>query len=102
MTTATKTRNLKLMADYDCYPLWERSEAGANNVNPADLSISRGLQDALDAWALRYDDTLDRDDPRQSGFHDPVAEVAFKADGEALLKRLQAELGQSYRLIFQA
>ncbi len=102
MTMATKTRNLKLMVDYDCYPLWEGSEPGANNISPADLPVSPGLRDALNAWASRYDETLDRDDPRRSGFHDSVAEAAFKADGEALLRKLQVELGQSYELTLQA
>lgn len=101
MTTATKKRALKLMADYDCYPLWGQGETGVDNVDPADLPISPGLRDALEAWAQRYDDTLDRDDPRRSGFHTPEAEAAFKAEGEVLLGRLKAELGQDYHLSIQ-
>lgn len=102
MMTAVRTHSLKLMADYECSPLWEQTETGTNNVNPEVLPISQGLRDALNAWAQRYDDTLDRDDPRRSGFPNLEAEVAFNADGQALLDRLKAELGQQYTLTFQA
>ena len=102
MTSAVKMRSLKLMADYECSPLWEQTEAGMDNVDPEDLPISQGLRDVLNAWAQRYDDTLDRDDPRRSGFSNAEAEVAFNADGRVLLDRLKAELGQEYTLTFQA
>lgn len=101
MASAIKTRSLKLMADYECSPLWEQTETGTDNVDPEDLAISQGLRDALNAWAQRYDDTLDRDDPRRSGFPNPDAEVIFNADGQALLDRLKLELGQEYTLTFQ-
>ena len=86
------------MTDYYSYPLWEENENSYENVNPDDLPISSGLRDALTGWAQRYDDTLDRDDPRQSGFSTPEAEAAFKAEGEVLLGRLKSELGQQYVL----
>lgn len=96
MTREANKRNLKLMPDYYSYPLWEETESGYDNVNPSEISISSGLKDDLICWAQKYDDTLDRDDPRQSGFPTPEAEAAFKAEGEALLTRLKAELGQQY------
>lgn len=102
MTPAIKTRSLKLMADYECSPLWEQTETSTDNVDPEDLPISQSLRDALNAWAQRYDDTFDRDDPRRSGFPNPEAEVAFNVDGQALLDRLNAELGQEHTLTFQA
>ena len=101
MTPAIKTRSLKLMADYECSPLWEQTKTGLHNVDPETLPISQGLRDALNAWAQRYDDTLDRDAPRRSGFSNQGAEVAFNADGQALLDRPKAELGKVYTLTFQ-
>ena len=102
MMSAATTRSLKLMADYECSPLWEQTETGTNNIDPEDLPISQGLRDALNAWAQRYDDTLDHDDPRRSGFPNQEAEVAFNADGQALLDKLKAETGRGYTLTFQA
>ena len=102
MTSAIKIRSLKLMADYECSPLWEQTETGTDNIDPDNLPISQGLRDALNAWAEQYDDTLDRDDPRRSGFPNPEAEVTFNANGRALLDNLQSELGQEYTLTFQA
>ena len=102
MTPTVKTRSLKLMADCECSPLWERTETGMDNVDPEGLPISQGLRDAPDAWARRHDDTLDRDDPRRSGFPNPEAAIVFNADGQALLDRLEAELGRKYTLTFQA
>ena len=102
MTLAVKTRSLKLMADYECSPLWDQTETGTDNIDPEDLPISQGLRDALNAWAQQYDGTLDRADPHRSGFPNPEAEVTFNADGQALLDRLKAELGQGHTLTFQA
>ena len=102
MTPAVKARSLKLMADYDCSPLWEQTETGMDNIDPENLPISQGLRDALNAWAHRYNNTLDRNDPCRSGFPIPEAEAAFNADGQALLDRLKEELGQEYTLTFQA
>lgn len=96
MKREANKRNLKLMPDYYSYPLWEETEGGYDNVDPAEIPISPGLKNDLISWAQKYDDTLDRDDPRQSGFPTPEAEAAFKAEGEALLARLKAELGQQY------
>lgn len=90
------------MADYECSPLWEQTEAGTDKVDIEDLPISQGLRDALDAWTQRYDDTLNRDDPRRSGLPNLEAEAAFNAGGQALLDRLKLELGQEYALTFQA
>ena len=84
------------MADYDCFPLWEQSEGGVENVDPANLPISADLRDMLEDWAQRYDDTLNRDNLAQSGFQTPDAKAAFNADGENLLQRLRTELGQDY------
>lgn len=101
MTPTVKTRSLKLMADYECSPLWEQTETGMDNVDPEDLPIAQGLRDALNAWAQRYDDTLDRDDPRRSGFPNLEAEVVFNADGQTLLDGLKADLEQVCTLTFQ-
>lgn len=98
MMKAFSKRNLRLMADYHSYPIWEDSEHGTSNVNPVDLPISSELRDDLNKWAKQYDDTLNQDDPLQSGFPTPEAEADFKNEGVTLLDKLKIELGEGYSL----
>lgn len=86
-------RSLKLMADYECWPLWEASPGDVGNVDPDGLPISLALKDRLRQWAADFDATLNRQDPRESGFRTLEIEAAFLARGEALGAELQAELG---------
>jgi len=37
-------RIIKLMADYQCFPLWEASPGKVGNVDPNTLPISEGLK----------------------------------------------------------
>lgn len=84
---------LRLMADYQCHPLWEKLESGVRNVSPAELPISDALKHALVAWAASYDSTLNQDDPAQSGFPSEREERGFEATGLRLWAALRAELG---------
>ena len=92
-------RVLKLMANYDCFPLWEASPGIVGNVDPATLPISSNLRNLLHAWAKAYNLTLNKDDPLQSGFSSPEDELRFKEDGHKLAGLLQAELGSEVSII---
>lgn len=94
-------RHLKLMADYGCYPIWRQDGNGDNNVDPANLPISKELCEDLDAWADKFDGTLNHYDPEASGFESLETEQAFKAEALVLLERLKKELGDRYTLILQ-
>jgi hypothetical protein len=83
---------IRVMADYESFPLWRRDANGTANVDPASLPISADLTRQLEDLAAEYDGTLDRSDPLASGFSDPRAEAAFHARGEELAKRLAGEL----------
>ena len=87
---------IKVMADYECFPLWRINCANPNNIDPATLPISPALTEDLLDWAARYDATLNRVDPAASGFTDAAAEHAFSARGEHLARRLAEELGPAY------
>lgn len=89
-------RTLKLMADYDCFPLWEASPGQVGNIDPETLNISAELKGDLAEWARFFDQTLNRDDPANSGFASTEAENAFKMQGRTLGERLQTELGAAY------
>lgn len=96
--TATPT-TLKLMADYDCHPLW-RVEEPMGDVDPTSLPIPRQLVASLHEWAATYDKTLDRANPIRSGFQDAESARAFDADGRRLWRELQQLLGPGYRILY--
>jgi hypothetical protein len=85
-------RALKLMPDYDCFPLWEEIPDGTRNVDPADLPLDPELRQELLDWADAYDATLDPDYPPDSGFPSPEAEVEFDRQGRDLWRRLVEQL----------
>jgi hypothetical protein len=89
-------RTIKLMADYECFPLWEASPGIVGNIDPEDLPISSSLQQRLIAWAEKFTATLNMDDPPSSGFESEQEARAFRQEGEVLVQCLQKELGASY------
>jgi hypothetical protein len=89
-------RVIKLMADYQCFPLWEASPGVVGNINPQDLPISSSLKQRLMNWSTKFDATLHMDDPVSSGFASEKATSEFRQEGEILAQCLQEELGTSY------
>lgn len=93
---------IKLMPDYQCYPLWEYDELGlVANLNPEDLTISKVLIDKLILWSDMYDETLCLDDPINSGFKSIGDEKKFQLLGEELFKSLREELSGQYDVIYE-
>ncbi|MFV5346311.1 hypothetical protein [Acinetobacter soli] len=93
---------IKLMPDYQCYPLWEYDELGlVANLNPEDLPISKVLIDKLILWSDMYDETLCLDDPINSGFKSIEDEKKFQLLGEELFKSLREELSGQYDVIYE-
>ncbi|MGP2438630.1 hypothetical protein [Streptomyces sp. JW3] len=91
---------VKLMAEYECYPVWVGRLASMDNVPAATLPISRGLIADIGRWAEEYEATYDPDDPLSSGFSDDRAESTFVEKGTALATRLQRELGSDYAVAY--
>jgi hypothetical protein len=94
-------KNIKLMADYQCHPLWNMSPAEYGDVNPDDLPISQDLKDRLTAWARASDATLNMDYPPDSGFESEEAEAEFKREGYRLAEQLRTELGPEFTVTVQ-
>ena len=92
-------RTIKLMADYECFPLWEASPGQVGNINPDEIPISSTLRLRLARWAAAFDATLDRDDPAQSGFKNTDARAEFKKVGIEIGEQLTRELGSDYLVI---
>lgn len=93
-------RMLKVMADYQCFPLWEASGESVRNVDPTALPLSSELMDRLNAWATNVDTTLNLDDPATSGFSTDVAERTFHDQGRHLSYLLNEGLGDGYAVIY--
>jgi hypothetical protein len=89
---------IKVMAEYESFPLWHRDTSGKTNADPAALPISSELAQELLHWADVFDSTLNHSDPAASGFPDPAAEDDFYAGGQRLARRLVDELAGRYAI----
>lgn len=92
---------IRVMADYECWPLWWDGDGRVGNIAPSDLGLSDGLSADLSAWAAAYDATLNRDDPRASGFASSDDDHRFHVQGEHLAARVADELGRTATVRYQ-
>lgn len=93
-------RTIRLMADYSGHPLWGTDPGNIGDIAPESLPITREMVEALERWGGRFKATLDREKGAESGFSSGEAEADFVADGLALAKRLQKELGESWTVVY--
>jgi len=91
---------VKVMVDYDCYPLWDVGLSGPRNLDPESLPISAALVADLMGWASEYDGTLNRENPAASGFPTREAHERFVRMGLGLAERLAEELGASVQVLY--
>jgi hypothetical protein len=89
-------KTIKLMADYQCYPLWNMTPGEYGDFEPQKLPISTSLQESLLDWARVYDDTLNINDPLSSGFISVDEMTAFKMQGMRLAEQMRAELEPNF------
>ena len=90
-------KTIRLMADYECWPLREPG-GDPYPVEPESLPISALLREQLWSWAAVYDATLNRADPASSGFSSEVERQKFIRDGSALRRQLQDALGDDFEV----
>ncbi len=90
---------LKLMPDYQCFPLW-KTGGEIGNVDPDDLPLTNDLKVALRNWSACYDRTLNQEYPPDSAFASPAEEEAFEVEGRRLWQTLQEQLGPDYRVVY--
>lgn len=91
-------RAIKVMADYQCFSLWETSPGKVGNIDPDSLPISQCLKDRLHAWEHAFDATLSMGYPPDSGFESDEEEVEFKLEGYRLAKQLRDELSSEFTI----
>ena len=87
------------MPDYQCFPLW-KAGGEIGNVNPDDLTLTNDLKDALHAWAIAYDKTLNEEYPPDSRFASTADEEAFENEARRLIEELRAQLGADYKIVY--
>ena len=92
-------RLLKLMADYQCCPLWDVSLGQMGDIDSNSLPISTLLREKLLEWADVYDRTLNLEDPVISGFASVDAVDAFTAQGMKLADQMRGELGPEFSIL---
>ena len=64
------------------------------------MPISQELKQDLLTWAATYDNTLNHEDPLNSGFRSEEDEQKFRENGIQLHQRLQKELGEEVIVTF--
>ena len=92
-------KHIKLMPDYQCFPLWDLTPDAYGDLDPKALPISELLQGQLMDWARTYDQTLNWQDPARSGFVTVEAKNSFEAEGLRLANQLREELGAEYAVL---
>lgn len=92
---------LKLMPDYDCWPLWwGKNSHKVGNVNPSTLKLSKSLIKELSDWSDKFNQILDRTDPLKSTFSSKSELISFEINGVKLWKKLKDELGSAFTISY--
>jgi hypothetical protein len=95
-------RKIKLMAEYECYPLWDETSPIPDNLSPEMLPLSPALQTQINHWAQEFENTLDQAYPPDSGFLSRQGLEQFEATGRSLVAAIQAELGASFSVSYDS
>ena len=93
-------KKIKLMADFDCYPLWDLDDAG--DIDPASLPLISETIARLEKWQKCYDGIMNWDEPASSDFASEEERVAFEREGISLWQQLQKELGYEYEVVYKS
>ena len=90
---------LELKPDYFCWPLWDINPGGCYDLDRGMLPLTAELEERIERWALVYDAQLNMTDPQSSWWFREDQKAAFQQEGDELIKLIQEELGQNYKVI---
>lgn len=93
-------RQIKLMPDYQCWPLWWAGAHEPGNIDPASLALSAALISKLGAWAQRFDAQMNFEDPSLAMPLLGQALEDFEVEGQQLWQQLCVELGNAYTVTY--
>lgn len=91
---------IKLMPDYECFPLWHNGKDVSGNIDPVTLPLSSELKEKLDNWSNYYDSLLNWADPSSSDFKCENDKYRFILDGKRIKQLIKAELGDNYDIVY--
>ncbi len=94
-------KKIKLMADYQCYPLWWDEPTRWGDINPATLPLDAETILRLKKWADAMNATLTLADPASSGFPTQQEKEAFEQEGIEIFMLLEEELASEYEVSYQ-
>jgi hypothetical protein len=84
---------LRLAADFDASPLWTHE----GNLQIEALSLSPRMSDELQRWADDFDATAPRGPRMKSGGYIPND---WTERGRRLARQLQAEVGETFMVVY--
>lgn len=93
-------KRLKLLAEYDCWPVWDISGDDTKDINPRLLNISSELVDLLNEWASDFETTFDDEYPPDSGFSSEEKEKEFLRKGDIIFQLLKEQLSGDTEVIY--
>jgi hypothetical protein len=96
MTSSREPVALRVFPDYSADPVW----ADPGMVDLSRLPISERLRQQLREWARDWEDLMGVRDSRYA-IADEAAHQDWQERGRHLAKRLQRELGDSYRVEYE-
>ncbi|MGR9194713.1 hypothetical protein [Rhizobium leguminosarum] len=91
--TTLINRRLKLMAEVQCWAIWDMDKP--DNINPYTLPISQELAEDINQWSDRFDSIYKLDQPNfqiDISFSSKQEEDRFYDDGWRILDRLKSEM----------
>lgn len=95
-STQVDTPGVKLMADFDCDPLWFADSDKVGCFPAVHFGVSISLGNLLGEWQHRFDSSYDRADPRRQNWTKAEAKE-HAVVGRALAARLADELARTGR-----
>ncbi len=93
---------IKLAPDYHNWPLWAIDDWGHDNFDPATLPLSRQIVERLDVWADLFTQTLNQDDPAESGFSSDEEFRRVEEEGLRLWLELRTQLYPDYQVKYHS
>jgi hypothetical protein len=85
-----RMKAVKVMADYDCMPIWAADDGAYGDMPPHILGLSSELEDALLDWQDAFDASLNVRDPANSHWTKERSD-AHVAQGLDLARRVKQE-----------
>lgn len=95
-------KQIKLMWDYGCLPLWLDDGQIFENVDPTTFPLSPSTLARLETWAAIPDTKLAEVEYPPDMKWSVDEKRDFEAEGRALWKSLQCELGPDYYVLYHS